>query len=373
MGSLRLLESAPAEKHNGEVYCAVYAPDGAFVLSGGWDGALRLWDAATGDSPLALTASPKPLSCCACTPDGQQWLSGTMEGLLSLWDGVSHSLLTSFMAHTRPISALRYSPDGQTLATASWDRQVVVRKVGKEREGKTLGTHADIVAGCTFTSDGKQLVSWSYDHTIKIWDLALGRDVGTLEAHTDRVVCAALSPDGRFLLSGGRDATVRLWDLEQMSELATVNLGAEVRACFYLLDGESAVVADAAGRLFLMSVPSFQVQAQVKTPFKAMCGDLAPSGEQLVLGAEDGAVHFVALEGFEASSLMVTATTNLKQSGGLLDRFFGSNRVMKTYSFTCPACRQSGEVQALPNAPLPCSRCRRPLRVNARVPALQGS
>ena len=66
------------------------------------------------------------------------------------------------------------------------------------------------------------------------------------------------------------------------------NLGAEVRACFYLLDGESVVAADSAGRLFLMSVPNFEVQAQAQTTFKVMCGDLAPSGLQLALGAEDG-------------------------------------------------------------------------------------
>jgi WD40 repeat protein len=374
VGTLRLLESTSAERHQGEVYSCTYTPDGAFVLSAGWDGTLRLWDAATGEARVTLPASPKPLSSCACTPDGQQWLSGSMEGLLSHWDGVSHTLLNSFVAHTRPISAITFAPDGQTLATTSWDRLVTVRKVGKEREGRTVGSHADIVAGCRFTVDGKQVISWSYDRTIGIWDVALGRAVGTLAGHTDRVVCGATSPDGRLLLSGGRDGTVRLWDLEQLSELATVNLGSEVRACFYLLDGESVVAADAGGRLFLMSVPTFEVQAQVLTPFRVMCGELSPSGEQLALGAEDGAVHLAALEGFESAALVVNATQSLKPAaGGLLDRILGSTRMQWTFNYTCPACKQSVESPALPSAPVPCPRCRRSLRVNARVPALQGS
>jgi WD40 repeat protein len=370
---MRLLERPSPEGHNGEVYSCGYTPDGAFVLSAGWDGVLRLWDAATGEPRVTLPASPKPLSCCACMPDGQHWLSGSMEGLLSLWDGVSHAMLISFVAHTRPISAIIFAPDGQSLATTSWDRLVTVRKVGKEREGRTLGLHTDIVAGCRFTPDGKQVISWSYDRTIKLWDVGNAREVGSLEAHTDRVLCAALSPDGRFLLSGSRDATVRLWDLEAMTELATVNLGSEVRACFYLLDGESVVVADAAGRLFLMSAPTFQVQAQVLTPFRVMCGELSPSGGQLALGAEDGAVHFAELEGFEHASLVVTATQNTKQEAGLLDRFLGKTRLTRTFSYTCPACKQSVESPTLPNEPVPCPRCQRPLRVRARVPALQGS
>src|SRR5436309_8261024 len=106
VGTLRLLDSTTPEHHNGEVFSCVYTPDGAFVLSGGWDGFLRLWDAETGAARVSLAASPKPLSCCACSPDGRQWLSGSMEGLLSLWDGVSQQSLMSFLAHTRPISAL---------------------------------------------------------------------------------------------------------------------------------------------------------------------------------------------------------------------------------------------------------------------------
>lgn len=373
MGTLRLLDLSSPDRHDGEVYACAYTPDGAFVLSGGWDGHLRLWDADTGTLRLALPASLKPLSSCACSPDGQQWLSGSMEGLLAFWDGVSQQSLQQFVAHTRPISAISFSPDGQMLATASWDRQIVLRRVGKEREGRTLGVHQDIVAGCRFTVDGKHLISWSHDTTIKLWEVSPPREVATLQGHTDRVTCLSQSPDGRYLLSGGRDATVRLWDLDGLTEVATVNLGAELRVSFCLLDGESIVVADAVGRLFLMTVPTFQVQAQVQLPFRVMTGELSPSGMQLALGGEDGQIHLVALEGFEDASLVVTAVSNMKQEAGLLDRFLGKTRLTKVYSYTCPACRKILESTSLPTQPVVCPGCRRHLRVNSRAPALVSS
>src|SRR5689334_21808163 len=104
VGTLRLLEpeSLP-ERQDGEIYSCAYTPDSAFVLSGGWDGKLRLWDVVTGSPVLELSASPKPLSCCAISPDGHQWLTGSMAGLLGLWDGVSQHLIENFVAHTRPI------------------------------------------------------------------------------------------------------------------------------------------------------------------------------------------------------------------------------------------------------------------------------
>src|SRR4051794_6250807 len=155
VGTLRLLDAAATtERHDGEVYSCAYTPDGAFVLTGGWDGYLRLWDMASGDVRVSLAASPKPLSCSACSPDGLNWFSGSMEGLFTIWDGVSQQPLQSFVAHPRPISGIAFAPDGQRLATASWDRAVTLRKLGKEREGRTLSGHADIVAGCRFTVDG---------------------------------------------------------------------------------------------------------------------------------------------------------------------------------------------------------------------------
>lgn len=372
MGTLRLLvPTTPTERHEGEVYCCAYTPDGAYVLSGGWDGQLRLWDATSGVTRLAVPTSPKPLSACRCAPEGQQWLAGSMEGLLTLLDGGSQQVMQMFVAHTRPISGIAYSPDGQQIVTTSWDRLVTVRQVGKEREGRNFHGHADIVAGCRFTADGTGLVSWSYDGTVKLWDVAAGTEVATLAGHTDRVVTLALSPDGRFALSGSRDGTVRLWDLDARAEAAIVNLGVDVRACVFLLDGESVVVADGAGRVFLMTAPSFQVQAQEQAPFKAMCGELAPGGAQVALGGEDGVVHFLAVEGLEEAPLVVTPTHSVREAGSFFGRVFGRGGVRRTYHYTCPACRREVEAAALP-AQTRCPYCRRCLRVNARLPALQG-
>ncbi len=373
MGTLRLVDvPGLIEKHEGEVYSVAFLPDGVCALSAGWDGFLRLWDASSGTTMTSFRACPKPLSSCASSPDGTQWLTGSMEGMLSFWDGVSHQSLSSFVAHTRPISDLCYSPDGSRLASVSWDRQVVLRKAESPRDGKVVGSHHDIVAGCRFTPDGGKLLTWSHDGVIKVWDVEGGRELATLSGHADRVACVAVSPDGRMALSGGRDSALRLWDLEQLGEMATVNLGAEVRACFLLPDGASAVIADAVGRLFLMSVPSFGVQAQIQTPFRAMCGAMAPSGGQIALGGEDGVVHLVAVEGFEEASLVVTATPGVKEEAGLLGGLFGT-RQKKVFNMTCPACRNVIESPTLPAGPFACPKCCRRLKAHmARTPALLG-
>src|SRR5262249_41667810 len=66
--------------HNGEVFTCSFTPDGAFALSGGWDGHLRLWDSSTGAAVTGLAAGGKAVSACAVAPSGKFWLSGSLDG-----------------------------------------------------------------------------------------------------------------------------------------------------------------------------------------------------------------------------------------------------------------------------------------------------
>jgi WD40 repeat protein len=355
VASLQLLEAdLPLEGHAGEVYSCDYTADAGLILTGGWDGYLRLWEASSGAQVSALLAGPKPLSCCAVSPDGKQWLSGSMEGMLGVHDAVTHETQFTFVAHTRPISALPFAPGGQQLATASWDRQVVLRKVGREREGRLLGSHQDIVAGCRFSADGKRLLSWSHDRTARYWDVEGGRELTTLEGHEDRVTAAALSLDGRWAASGGRDGQVKLWDLTEKSEVGSVRPGAEVRGCFFLLDGASLLTADENGWLLLLTVPELEVMAELRTGLRVVCAELAPTGRQLALGGEDGRLSRVAVEGREDVPLLVTATQGARSRPGLLDRLLGKKRMVTYYQYACPACLRLTETAQLSAQPFTC-------------------
>jgi WD40 repeat protein len=372
VGTLRLLDSGNGPGgHEGEVFCCAYSPDGVAVLSGGWDGQLRLWNAYNGAPLSGVRVGRKPLSACAFSPDGARWLCGCMDGMLSAWDVTTHQPLFSFLAHTRPISGICFAPDGRQLATAGWDRRVVLRPAGREREGTPLTPHDDVVAGCRFTPDGTRLLSWSYDGTVRLWDLSPEAET-VLGRHDTRVTAGAVSPDGRRALTGGLDGSLRLWDLQARAQAGAAQHAVEVRGCFFLPDAGSALTVDAEGWMALLSLPDLQLQAQLDTGAKALCGDLAPSGTQAALGGEDGRVRFVALEGFDGASLFVTATRGLRATSGVLGRLFGKTRLVPTYLFTCPVCRKISERSDAPaGRPFPCPGCRRDLRIGATVAELQ--
>jgi WD40 repeat protein len=367
--TLRLPAAPPAPNgHTGEVFACAFTPDGAFALSGGSDGHLRLWDAASGTAATTFSACTKAVSACAVSPGGRYWLSGSLDGQLSLWDAEGHTLARRFLAHTRPISAIVFGDDENTLVTASWDRTLIVWDLQREREGRPLNGHGDIVSGCRFTPDGQRLLSWSHDGTLRLWELKPLKPLATLAGHADRVTAAAVSPDGRYAASASRDGVVKLWDLDRPGELKSLSTATEVRGCFFLLDGASLVTVDVHGRLALHTVPDLQLTAGVATRLAVQCAALDPAGSRIALGCGDGRVYFVSVDGFDEAPLLVTATRTSRRTSTSLQRLLGRSSLCHAYTCTCPVCRHSFELaRADPGEPTPCPGCRRRLRLGAAL------
>lgn len=373
MATLRLqATSACPGGHEGEVFCCAYTPDGSAVLSGGWDGYLRLWSAADGSVLAEVQASSKPVSACAVTPDNKHWLAGSLDGLLTTWDAATRKRVSMFVPSGRPLSAVVFGADPRLMATASWDRNLMLWTFNPQPEGKTLSGHRDIVAGCRFTPNGQLILSWSHDRTVRLWDALLVQPLQTFTSHTDRVTAGAVSPEGHWAATGARDGTLKLWDLQTQSEAASVRLGGEIRGCFFLLDGQSVVVVDARGRLTLHELPLLRLLAEWNTFLPVQCGDLSPTGAQLALGCDDGRIRLVAVDGFDQAPLYVTATQISRISATGLQRLLGRSRVIHTYSCTCPVCRQPLEFpRGDLNQLVPCTRCSRQLRISTVMPMIQ--
>jgi WD40 repeat protein len=370
--TLRLLTAGPRPPAAAaEVLACAYAPDGAFVLTGGWDGQLRLWEASSGSHISALQASSKPISACAVAPDGRHWYSGSLDGFLACWDPMTHRQETAFLAHPRPLSAIVFGTDPRSLATASWDGNVTLWTLSRQQEpGRILNGHRDIVAGCRFTPDGELLASWSHDGTVRIWDVARGRAAAEWTAHNDRATAGSVSPDGRWVATGARNGGVRVWDLPDGKLVAETTLPAEVRGCLFLLDGTSLLAVDAGGRVTWHELPSLSVVAELATALAVQCAALAPASTQLCLGCGDGSVRFVEVGGLEDRPLAITAVQTSRRTQNTLQRLLGKSRVTYALHGTCPRCQREFDLPADTPAghSLPCPGCQRTLQLRVIVP-----
>jgi len=365
--TLRLQEPGPGPAIQGELLTCAYMPDGAFVVSGGWDGYLRLWEANQGNHVAAFRTGDKPVAACAVSNDGKQILSGGLDGLLAFWDALTHVRSLVWLAHTRPISSISYTPDGKSLLTSAWDGTIVYWKSIKDRDGKTLAGHKDIVAGCRVVPDGASLVSWSHDGTVRHWDHERQTLKSEFRGHGDRVLAGDVSPDGRWCASGARNGSLKLWDLQAGKVAATTLLAGELRCVLFLLDGETLIAGDVRGNLSVHTLPNLEKVADLATGAPVQAGDLAPAGAQLTLACSDGRVRIVTIDGLADRPLLVTAhQTTERKKAGLKRLLGGRSRLVYNYRMVCPACRNSfGVPSGETGQEMSCPGCGRRLRIGS--------
>lgn len=190
-------------KVDGHVLAVAFSPNGEDVLTGNYDGTVKLW---TKEGSLLHNYKGYSGAAIAFSPDGKSIL---IENKLLAIDG---SLLHSFEAHKGKVNSVAFSPDGKTVLTGSSDKTAILWSI----EGKQLQIlegHTDIVNSVAFSPDGKVALTASDDKAAKLWSLE-GMLLNTLNGHQFGVTSAVFSPDGKTMLTGSKDWTAKLWSLE---------------------------------------------------------------------------------------------------------------------------------------------------------------
>lgn len=191
------------------VYSAQFNADATRILTSGADGAVRLWNAASGSNVLTL---PPP-----GVPDSSHQAFGTFSP-----DG------------TRVLTMLK--PD--TLGVGYWTNTGVI-SIHEAASGRMLVsiTEGFAVTAC-LSPDNNQLATGGFDTAVKLWDARTGKLRAELAGHEGRIPSASFSSNGLWLLTGSWDGTARVWDSATGKNLAVLNTGKMVDASAFSADGK---------------------------------------------------------------------------------------------------------------------------------------
>jgi WD40 repeat protein len=296
----RLTPQEPAALGFGQagMNSAAFSPDGARLATGSVDGAVKIWDARTGQEEVATLRGVESPSAMAFSPDGSKLAATSFKGT-SIWDTVSGAQIST-LQDQKLVRALAFSPDGTRLATGSYGKTAKVWDARTGREQLNLLGHSDSVTAVAFSPDGSQLATASMDKTAKVWDARTGHEIFSVRGGVTGLTAVAFSSDGMFLATGSRYPTAKVWDAHTGQEVATLRGQTNfVVALAFGRDAERLAARDAEGRKFcwdLRTGGTMEVAEDVRRllePDATLGGRLIAQGER-AFGRPRDVIHVVS-------------------------------------------------------------------------------
>lgn len=238
--------------HNTAVTDLAFRPDERYLLTGSLDGAVRLWELATGRLVHLLQLHTGQVDSVTFSADGAQFLTASSDGTarifntdsseqklvirdtgaltkaafgpatsfcsnvvvtagvsggLKLWELGSGALL-GIEAADEQIQTFDFSPDGQKLAFAersksyayNTDYRVTILDL-KSKQRRSFKAHRFGIKAVRYNRQGTLLATASADGTARLWNAVSGEEAQPLQTSFRRAQFfdVDFSPDGRWL------------------------------------------------------------------------------------------------------------------------------------------------------------------------------
>jgi WD40 repeat protein len=180
-----------------------FTPDRRFLVSGGGDAMLRIWDVRERKPHIVFrfTCKDEFLNHWKSPPPG--------------WPAEEAKVIT-VPGVVSDIGNFAVSPDSKHVAVPLGPFDVKVYELATGKVVRTFRTAQDIPFSACYSADGKLLALGGACEkgTIEVWDVAEGKRLTTLKGHKHTVLHLAFSPDKATLLSAGVMDGARVWDVK---------------------------------------------------------------------------------------------------------------------------------------------------------------
>jgi len=206
---------------DGQTVSIDIAPDGTWLTVAG-GGAIEIWDVRTKQCRLRF-GGHSDFRQVAAGPDGAWLMTCGGDGSIRMWDTSTGHALGELPRVHGWVATMALAPSGDCLAVVGEDRTISVWDPARRILLNTLNGASHRVSAAAIASDGQFLAAVGQDRTVKIWSIAQARAVAMTRIDQPAFGCAWRS--GQPTLFVGGSAGLYRFDLRFPSRRRIVDGG----------------------------------------------------------------------------------------------------------------------------------------------------
>jgi RNA polymerase sigma factor (sigma-70 family) len=290
------LREHPSHRHGFQVLAL--SPDGRTLASAGWDQDVRLWNPATGQQQLRLTADGN-VHAIRFSAGGRTLTTLGDDGKARMWDVAAGKERRQF---PMPIEGRGWrhvlSPDGKTWASASEDTQnhttnLVLWDAATGLKRQVCVGHEGWIGALAFSLDSGTLYSWGGNKRVRVWEVATGKRLREFAAGAEQgVYTGGFSPDGNWFACASRGQALVLYDMATGMAVRRIEVPAmryDNRTLAISPDSRTLAVGDEDGTIHLLELASGKFRRRLVGGHQGSISALLFSmdGKRLVSGSAD--------------------------------------------------------------------------------------
>lgn len=204
--------------HRLPVTSLALAEDGKTAFSASKDGAILRWNLAeqtktrlslpSDDVATATKDHEKNILALALSSDGKYLVSGGCDKLVRVWDAEKNELLESFSGHRDTITSLAFRLRSHMLFTGSLDRSIKHWNLTEMGYVETLFGHQGEVNGLDSLYK-ERVVSCGRDRSVRMWKIPEETQL-VFYGNSGSMDCVKMIND-EYYVTGGDDGSLSLW------------------------------------------------------------------------------------------------------------------------------------------------------------------
>ncbi|XP_063823658.1 periodic tryptophan protein 2 homolog [Ostrinia nubilalis] len=258
MPDVNLVHTLSISEHR--ISSIAMSPQGDWIAFGCPNiGQLLVWEWQSEQYVMKQQGHSLDMTCLAYSPDGLYIVTGGFDGKVKVWNTTSGFCFVTFNEHKSTVTSVVFSANKKFFVSSSLDGTVRCYDLTRYRNFRTLTSPTLVQFSCVALDSSSELCAAGGQDVfdIYIWSVKFGRLLDVHGGHEAPVSCLAFSPTlaSSKLASASWDKTVRVWNcIETSSDCEPIQLTSDALQVVFKPDGEEIAVSTLDGNITFFNV-----------------------------------------------------------------------------------------------------------------------